>query len=219
MECLVYGVGSTYVYEVHETLLRLGWAVRAYVANQDGFRPHGLVPLVDVNELPHEWRRLPVLFPIVTPGYRQAIAAEASARGFSTFPAVVDPTAIMATSVEVGAGALINAGSVVGANTTLGRFALLNRSVSVGHDVVLEDYVSLAPACVLCGATTVARGGFVGAGAVLNPEVSVGENAVVGAGSVVTRDVPAHALAVGNPARVVREGCPGYNGVSVRGEG
>ena len=33
----------------------------------------------------------------------------------------------------------------------------------------------------------------------------IGENTVVGAGSVVTRDLPAGVLAVGNPARVVRE--------------
>jgi len=35
--------------------------------------------------------------------------------------------------------------------------------------------------------------------------VSIGENAVVGAGAVVTRDVPAGVVAVGNPARVIRQ--------------
>jgi len=34
--------------------------------------------------------------------------------------------------------------------------------------------------------------------------VTIGEGAVIGACSVVTRDVPAYAVAVGNPARVVR---------------
>ena len=37
------------------------------------------------------------------------------------------------------------------------------------------------------------------------PGVSIGENTVVGAGSVVTRDLPANVVAVGNPARVIRE--------------
>ena len=52
--------------------------------------------------------------------------------------------------------------------------------------------------------TRLARGATIGAGAVLLPGVTVGEGAFVGAGAVVTRDVPAHAVVVGNPARVVR---------------
>ena len=37
------------------------------------------------------------------------------------------------------------------------------------------------------------------------PGVTIGDNSVVGAGSVVTRDVPADVVAVGSPAKVVRE--------------
>ena len=36
-------------------------------------------------------------------------------------------------------------------------------------------------------------------------EVTIGENTVVGAGSIVTKDLAANVVAVGNPARVVRE--------------
>ncbi|WP_374727469.1 sugar O-acetyltransferase [Haloactinomyces albus] len=42
-------------------------------------------------------------------------------------------------------------------------------------------------------------------GAIVCPGVTIGENTVVGAGAVVTRDLPANVVAVGNPARVVRE--------------
>lgn len=34
--------------------------------------------------------------------------------------------------------------------------------------------------------------------------VTIGDNAIIGAGSVVTKDIPANAVAVGNPARVIR---------------
>lgn len=52
---------------------------------------------------------------------------------------------------------------------------------------------------------TVERGGRVGGNAVLLPGVTVGQEALVGAGSVVTRDVPGYTVAMGVPARAVRE--------------
>ncbi|MGD8200587.1 sugar O-acetyltransferase [Ornithinimicrobium sp. W1679] len=46
---------------------------------------------------------------------------------------------------------------------------------------------------------------WLGGGAVVCPGVTIGENTVVGAGAVVTRDLPPDVVAVGSPARVVRE--------------
>jgi len=45
---------------------------------------------------------------------------------------------------------------------------------------------------------------WLGGGAIVCPQVTIGDGAVIGAGSVVTRDVPAYTVAVGNPCRVVR---------------
>ena len=46
---------------------------------------------------------------------------------------------------------------------------------------------------------------WIGGGALILPGVSIGDNSVVGSGSVVTRDLPDNVLAMGNPARVVRQ--------------
>lgn len=46
---------------------------------------------------------------------------------------------------------------------------------------------------------------WLGGGAIVCPGVTIGENTVVGAGAVVTKDLPANVLAVGNPARAIRE--------------
>ena len=46
---------------------------------------------------------------------------------------------------------------------------------------------------------------WVGAGAVILPGVTIGDNTVIGAGAVVTKDIPAGVIALGTPARVVRE--------------
>ncbi|MFC9951124.1 sugar O-acetyltransferase [Streptomyces prasinus] len=46
---------------------------------------------------------------------------------------------------------------------------------------------------------------WIGGGAIVLPGVTIGDNSVIGAGAVVTKDVPANVIAVGNPARPVRD--------------
>jgi maltose O-acetyltransferase len=45
---------------------------------------------------------------------------------------------------------------------------------------------------------------WVGMGVSILPGVTIGEGAVIGAGSVVVRDIEPYGIAVGNPAKVVR---------------
>jgi maltose O-acetyltransferase len=46
---------------------------------------------------------------------------------------------------------------------------------------------------------------WLGGGVIVCPGVTIGQNSVIGAGSVVTKSVPPNVVAVGNPARVIRE--------------
>ena len=46
---------------------------------------------------------------------------------------------------------------------------------------------------------------WLGGSVVVCPGVTIGENSIIGAGAVVTRDIPANCIAVGNPARVIKD--------------
>jgi maltose O-acetyltransferase len=48
-------------------------------------------------------------------------------------------------------------------------------------------------------------GAWLGGGVIVSPGVSIGQDTVVGAGAVVTKDLPAGVVAVGVPARILRE--------------
>jgi acetyltransferase-like isoleucine patch superfamily enzyme len=46
---------------------------------------------------------------------------------------------------------------------------------------------------------------WIGANAIILPGVTIGNHVVIGAGSVVTKSIPDNKVAVGNPARIIKE--------------
>lgn len=52
--------------------------------------------------------------------------------------------------------------------------------------------------------TSIGHDTWIGHGAIVKPEVRVGNGAVIGAGAIVTKDVPPYGVVVGNPAKIIK---------------
>jgi len=52
----------------------------------------------------------------------------------------------------------------------------------------------------------------IGINCIILPGVHIGSHVVIGAGSIVSKDIPSHSVAVGNPAKVIKEGIKVVNG-------
>ena len=90
----------------------------------------------------------------------------------------------------------------IGDNVSIGQFVtMLDHDHAYQKDesenITLEGY-NKAP-------ITIGNNVWLGGGAIVCPGVTIGDNTVIGAGAVVTRDIPPNVVAVGNPARVVRD--------------
>lgn len=120
------------------------------------------------------------------------------------FTNAVHPSVIASQYASWEEGSMLMHGVIVQAQTSIGKHTILNTGVKVDHDCVIGDYVHLAPGVTLCGSVTVGDGSFVGAGAVVIPGKKIGVWTMIGAGAVVISDIPDYAVAVGNPARIIR---------------
>ena len=65
------------------------------------------------------------------------------------------------------------------------------------QSIINQDYYPSMP-------VVLKKGCWIGANTIILPGVTIGENSVIGAGSVVTKSIPDRVVAVGNPARVIR---------------
>jgi sugar O-acyltransferase (sialic acid O-acetyltransferase NeuD family) len=195
-ELIVYAVGSAYAWDVVETVQRTGR--RAICVDNTGEADTRLPGLTATTE-PGSF-----VLGLSSARYRPVAAEAAKQAGFVEPVVLVDPTAAVASTADLGHGCYVNAGTVVASNTTVGCHANLNRSVSIGHDNSIGFAVSFGPGAVLAGHVQVGAGAFIGAGATILPEVRIGPGASVGAGAVVIRDVGPGEVVVGNPARVIR---------------
>ena len=128
-------------------------------------------------------------------------------------------------SIALGKWIRLRLGTQVLSGVTIGNGVFVGRQCSIGCDTVLQDNVTLADrVCILSsthdfsnsekragktyslGKTIVGKGTWIGCGAIVLPQVRyIGKGAVIGAGAVVTKDVPDHSIAVGNPAKVIRQ--------------
>lgn len=121
-----------------------------------------------------------------------------------SFAQVIHPSVILSQYSTVGTGSMLLHGVIIQAQTRIGDHVIINTGARVDHDNMIGDYVHIAPGAVLCGSVTVGEGTFIGAGSIVIPGIKIGKWATIGAGSVVIRDIPDRALAVGNPARIIR---------------
>ncbi len=105
--------------------------------------------------------------------------------------------------IEIGDDVFLNAGAMI----TARQRVTIGSHVAVAYDAFITDSNDhgLEGQPPRTAPVVIHDGAWIGARAIVLPGVTIGRRAVIGAGAIVTRDVPDDSLAVGQPARVVRQ--------------
>lgn len=132
--------------------------------------------------------------------YDRLLAAGAS------FATARHPSAVIAPATTLGAGSVVCAGAILGTGAQVGPNVILNTRCTVDHHCHIGAHSHIAPGVTLGGAVQVSEGALVGIGATVMPQRRIGAWSTVGAGALVCTDLEQHTVAVGIPARALRNG-------------
>lgn len=108
----------------------------------------------------------------------------------------------------------------IGDNSVIGRHCMITAKnlIRIGNNVLMGAYVQVIdhnhgmaagvpireqPADI--GEVFIGNDVWIGAGAKILANVHIGDGAIIGSNAVVTTDIPANAIAVGVPAKVIRQ--------------
>jgi len=98
----------------------------------------------------------------------------------------------------------------LGYRTDIGAFTYINAK----NGVIIEDYVEIGSHCSIYSISTIdnkegevllKKNCKIGSHSVVMPGVTVGENSIIGACSFVNSDIPDNVIAVGVPAKVIKQ--------------
>jgi sugar O-acyltransferase (sialic acid O-acetyltransferase NeuD family) len=135
-----------------------------------------------------------------SPALKKRFAEKTAKAGFQPAQPLIHPTVRVSKRNSLGIGCILCEGSVLTVNIHVGRFAFVNRSTTIGHDVLLDDYVTVSPGVNISGNVTVGEGAFIGTGASIREKIVIGAWSVIGGGAFVKGNVPESTLYAGVPA-------------------
>jgi sugar O-acyltransferase (sialic acid O-acetyltransferase NeuD family) len=114
---------------------------------------------------------------------------------------IIHPSALVSDFTEIGEGSIITAGTILTCNLKIGKHAHLNLNTTIGHDCVIGDYFTTAPATNISGNCKIGDSVYFGTNSAVKEGISICSDVTIGMGGVVVKDINEKGIYIGNPLR------------------
>lgn len=121
------------------------------------------------------------------------------------FATVIHPDVYINNTISIGEGTIIYPGVIMTTNIDIGNHVIISPKCGIGHDSKISDYVSLLWNVNISGFDIIDEGCLIGSGATIIQGKNIGMASIIGAGAVVTKNIESNCIAVGIPAKKIKD--------------
>ena len=121
------------------------------------------------------------------------------------YATLIHPSVKINRSISIGKGCIIYQNVIMTVNINIGNHVIISPKCGIGHDSLIEDYVTVLWNVNISGSERIRQGVTLGSGCTIIQGLEIGRGSFVGAGAVVIRDIDESKTAVGVPTRYVGE--------------
>lgn len=118
---------------------------------------------------------------------------------------LIHDTAYLPSSAQLGEGVQILPMACISEDTYIGSQSIINTNCTVEHETILGKGVHIMPAATIAGCCRIGDFSSIGTNATVLPRIVIGKNVRIGAGAVVTKNIPDNSVAIGVPAKIIRQ--------------
>ncbi len=139
------------------------------------------------------------------PYAREHMWHKLKANGIPLAAPLIHPGCKVARGAGLGDGTVVSFGAFISFNTNVGANVYIQPNSGVGHDVTIGDNSVISAGVRIAGRCSIGKNTYIGLSVPVRDQMTIGEGVIVSMGSVVQRDIPDHVIAMGNPARAMKE--------------
>lgn len=143
-----------------------------------------------------------VIIAVGDPKTRQLIVEKLPSE--TKYFSIIHPSAIISKWVTIGKGSIITAGCILTCNIEIGNHCHLNLNTTIGHDCIIGDYFTTAPAVNISGACNIGDNVYFGTSASIRQGLEIKSNVTIGMGAIVVKNIEEEGVYIGNPAKKLK---------------
>lgn len=188
--CLIDGIKTTN-HKIEE--------IACFMVNDENFKEKKIMGVDVIPQSKFDPGLYNVVVAIGDPSARKSVVASLPKQ--TTYTSIIHPSVVIPEWVEIGEGSIITAGTILTCNIKIGKHAHLNLHTTIGHDCIMGDFFTTAPAANISGNCHFGDCVYFGTSSAIRKRVKICDNVTIGMGGVVVKDITEEGVYIGNPLK------------------